>query len=212
MWEVLCDIWAPVSQQLTWTGISHETPVDPGPSGPLPGRQVTGSGPGEGEALGWAVRPAGPQQRWTHRHRGAAQRPGRARAFHGLPGEGETPAAHTWLLIEYCVWGENLYWIKVNKYSRWYLDESVNSRFFTSCWLINQSNQSKSHGLTRVVLYTLQFALYAFTVCSLLYLSASLHLSSCCQYLILFYFYWYKVASLLCATAQRVFESPPGHK
>lgn len=75
----------PVS--LSPSGTRHEAPEDLVPSGPLSGRWTQRSGPGERETLGGAVWPAGPQQRWTHRHPGAAGRTGRQRAFQRLRGE-----------------------------------------------------------------------------------------------------------------------------
>lgn len=96
-------VWidAPVSHQLTLTGPSYGIPMGLVPSGMLPGQQSLWSGPGEGEALGWAVWSVGPQQRWTHRHCWTTGRVGRTRAFQRFPGEGKTAGHlyHTHLFV-----------------------------------------------------------------------------------------------------------------
>lgn len=94
-----CGDWvdAPASRQLT--GTSDGTPKDSIPLGALPGQRIPWFGPGEREALGWAVWWAGPQQRWTHRHPWTADGTGRPRALQSLLGEGKADITHThtWL-------------------------------------------------------------------------------------------------------------------
>lgn len=101
-----CGDWidAPVSPQLTLTGTSYETHMDLVPLGALPGQRIPRSGPGEGEALGWAVWSAGPQQRWTHRYCWTADRAGRPRTFQRFPGEGKT-AGHLYHTHLFLYWG-----------------------------------------------------------------------------------------------------------
>lgn len=78
-----------ISLWFSWlTGTSYGSPMETAPVGALPGQRVSRPWAGAAEALGWAVWAAGPQQRWTHRHCGAADRTVWTRAVQRLCREG----------------------------------------------------------------------------------------------------------------------------